>query len=326
MQLAIVCPCYNEEAVIRDSAQRLGQLLTELANQGSISANSFILLVNDGSRDTTWQCIEDAHRQDPRIRGANLKHNVGHQYALMAGLMLVRAECDAAITIDVDLQDDLQAIPSMVKAYLQGHDAVYGVKVNRRADPPFKRGAAKLFYRIQRKLGVKAVYNHADFRLMSRGLLEQLSAHPERNLYLRGLVPSMAKNPTTVNDTISSRRAGTSKYTFSKSLSLALDGITSFSIKPLRLISLAGLLSIVVGVIVGGYVVYSLVQQMTVRGWASLMCSIWLIGGMLLMSIGVVGEYIGKIYIEVKHRPRFQIGEYLGGNPSDIDRAQLHDS
>ncbi len=326
LRLAIVCPCYNEEAVLLESARRLGTLLSRMEAEGLVGPESFILLVNDGSKDSTWHCIGEAHRQNPRVRGANLRHNVGHQYALMAGLMLARPSCDAAISIDVDLQDDLQAIPEMVRAFAQGHDAVYGVKVNRQADPALKRGMAKLFYRLQRWLGVKAVYNHADFRLMGRTLLDQLAAHSERNLYLRGLMPSIARNPAVVDDTISPRFAGTSKYTLTTSLTLALDGITSFSTKPLHLITLAGLLFIVVGILIGVYVVYALVAHQAVRGWASLMCSLWLIGGMLLVSLGVVGEYIGKIYIEVKRRPRFQIGEYLGGDADAIAQAQRHDA
>lgn len=323
MRLAIVCPSYNEEAVLPYSVPRLLDLLDSLEAEGSISAESFILLVNDGSRDATWELICEAHAQDKRIRGANLRYNVGHQYALMAGLMLVRQDCDAAISIDVDLQDDLGAIPRMVEAFRAGHDVVYGVKVNRRADPLLKRLFAVAFYRFQRWLGVRAVPNHADFRLMSRGLLDQLARHPERNLYLRGLMPRLARNPAIVDDVIGSRKAGKSSYTTAKSLALALDGITSFTTKPLHLITLAGVLFVFVAVLIGVYVLYSLIAKVAVPGWASLMFSLWLIGGLILVALGVVGEYVGKIYLEVKRRPRFQVGEYLGG---EADESVMSDS
>lgn len=326
MKLAIVCPCYNEEAVLAHSTRRLLELLDTLTRKGRIQPTSFVLLVNDGSRDTTWRQICDAHQRDARIRGANLLHNVGHQYALMAGLMLVREDCDAAISIDVDLQDDLQAIPAMIEAFHQGHDVVYGVKVNRQADPFLKRKTAVAFYRLQRWLGVHVIHNHADFRLMSNSVLNQLAGYSERLLYLRGLMPKLANNPAVVDDVISVRPAGESKYTPMKSLALALDGITSFSIRPLRLITLAGILFVLISLLIGGYVLYSLFTHVAVPGWSSLMFSVWLIGGMMLVGLGTVGEYIGKIYIEVKRRPRYQVGEYLGGNASFIESAQAHDS
>jgi glycosyltransferase involved in cell wall biosynthesis len=311
MRLGIVCPCYNEHEVLLASAGRLTALLDGLVAKGKVAADSFVMLVNDGSRDNTWELIVQLFRENPYFRGINLGKNVGHQSAIMAGMMTVKAYCDAVITIDVDLQDDLNAIEEMVDRYREGYDIVYGVKVSREGDSFLKKNTALTFYKLQKMMGVNAVYNHADFRLMSRRALEQLAHYGERNLYLRGLIPMIGYPSTTVKDVISQRTAGYSKYTLNKMLTLAIDGITSFSTKPISLIVSAGLLCLMVSVCMFIYVLCSYLEHWAVPGWPSIMLSIWFIGGLLLLSIGVIGEYIGKIYIEVKHRPLYNIETLL---------------
>lgn len=311
MRLGIVCPCYNEHEVLLASAGRLTALLDGLVAKGKVAADSFVMLVNDGSRDNTWELIVQLFRENPYFRGINLGKNVGHQSAIMAGMMTVKAHCDAVITIDVDLQDDLNAIEEMVDRYREGYDIVYGVKVSREGDSFLKKNTALAFYKLQKMMGVNAVYNHADFRLMSRRALEQLAHYGERNLYLRGLIPMIGYPSTTVKDVISQRTAGYSKYTLNKMLALAIDGITSFSTKPISLIVSAGLLCLMVSVCMFIYVLCSYFEHWAVPGWPSIMLSIWFIGGLLLLSIGVIGEYIGKIYIEVKHRPLYNIETLL---------------
>ena len=233
IKLAIVSPCYNEEEVLEDSAARLTALFDELVAKEKISADSFVLFVNDGSKDRTWSIIKKLHGTNPYIKGMNLARNVGHQYAIMAGMMTAKDWSDAVITIDADLQDDLNAIEEMIDAYTQGYDVVYGVKVSRQADPVLKRLSATAFYKLQHRMGVETIYNHADFRFLSRRVLEQLSHYQERNVYLRGIIPLLGFPSTTVDDVIRERTAGTSKYTVRKMFSLALDGITSFSVKPI---------------------------------------------------------------------------------------------
>lgn len=311
IKLAIVSPCYNEEAVIEDSARRLNQLYETLIAQGKISADSFVLFVNDGSRDNTWSLITRLHDANPRFKGLNLARNVGHQNAIMAGMMTARNISDAVITIDADLQDDLQAILRMIDAFDEGYDVVYGVKVQRQADPLLKRLSAQAFYRLQQKMGVNAIYNHADFRLLSRRVLDQLALYRERNLYLRGIIPQIGFPSTTVDDIIAPRQAGESKYSVGKMLGLALDGITSFSVKPLYAILLLGVIFLLISVGIGVYVIYSLFVHTAVHGWASLMLSIWMVGGFVLIAIGGVGLYVGKIYSEVKDRPLYHIEEFL---------------
>lgn len=311
IRLGIVCPCYNEHEVLADSVGKLTGLLNRLAEKGKITRDSFMMLVNDGSRDNTWELIVRLHQSNPLVKGINLARNVGHQHAIMAGMMTAKEHCDAVITIDVDLQDDLNAIEEMVDRYEEGYDIVYGVKVSREGDSFLKRNTALAFYKLQHSMGVKAVYNHADFRLMSRRALEQLSHYNERNLYLRGLIPMIGYRTTTVNDVISQRTAGHSKYTLGKMLALAMDGITSFSTKPISLIVGAGLLCLLVSIGMFIYVICSYIEHLSVPGWPSIMLSIWFIGGLLLLSIGIIGEYIGKIYIEVKHRPLYNIETIL---------------
>ena len=317
MKLGIVCPCYNEHEVLLQSGERLTALLDGLVAKRKIAPDSFVLLVNDGSRDNTWQLIKQLHDTNHYFRGVNLAKNVGHQNAIMAGMMTAKDHCDAVITIDVDLQDDLNALERMIDKYQEGYDIVYGVKVSRQGDSFLKKNTALMFYKFQQAMGVKAVYNHADFRLMSRRTLEQLSHFEERNLYLRGLIPMIGYPSTTVEDVISARTAGQSKYTLKKMFTLAADGITSFSTKPISLILTAGIFCLLVSVGMFIYVLCSYFEHLAVPGWPSIMLSIWFIGGLLLLSIGIIGEYIGKIYIEVKHRPLYNIESILWDKTDD---------
>lgn len=311
IKLAIVSPCYNEEEVLETSVKRLTELYNQLIDGKKISSDSFFLFVNDGSRDHTWDIINRLHRENPFVHGLNLARNVGHQSAIMAGMMTAKEQADAVITIDADLQDDLAAIPQMIDDYDKGYDIVYGVKVSRQADPLLKRFSAVTFYKLQSKMGVESIYNHADFRFMSRRALEILSQYKEKNLYLRGLIPTIGLSSTTVDDIISERTAGASKYTLNKMLNLALDGITSFSVKPIYGIIYLGVFFIFVCFAIAIYVIHALVAGTAVPGWASLILSIWLVGGLVLISIGVVGVYIGRIYKEVKGRPLYNIKETL---------------
>lgn len=311
IKLAIVSPCYNEEEVLETSVKRLTELYNQLIDGKKISSDSFFLFVNDGSRDHTWDIINRLHRENPFVHGLNLARNVGHQSAIMAGMMTAKDQADAVITIDADLQDDLAAIPQMIDDYDKGYDIVYGVKVSRQADPLLKRFSAVTFYKLQSKMGVESIYNHADFRFMSRRALEILSQYKEKNLYLRGLIPTIGLSSTTVDDIISERTAGASKYTLNKMLNLALDGITSFSVKPIYGIIYLGVFFIFVCFAIAIYVIHALVAGTAVPGWASLILSIWLVGGLVLISIGVLGVYIGRIYKEVKGRPLYNIKETL---------------
>ena len=312
IRLAIVCPCYNEEAVIERSAERLRDLISRLHAEEKVTADSFVLFVNDGSRDRTWELIRRLHDSDPEhFKGIDLAHNAGHQKAILAGMMSAARTADAVVTVDVDLQDDIDAIGKMVDAYSRGYDVVYGVKVSRKADPAMKRLTAVAFYKLQRKLGVETVYNHADFRFMSRRVIEELAKYEERNLYLRGIIPMIGFRSTTVDDVITEREAGESKYTLSKMLTLALNGITSFSVKPIYSILSTGLIFVLIAFGIGIYVLVSLISGTAEHGWASLMLSVWFVGGIILLAIGVVGLYIGRIFIEVKHRPHYHIREEL---------------
>lgn len=311
IKLATVSPCYNEEEVLRHSVERLTALFKRMMSEGLIDEESMMVFVNDGSKDSTWQIISELHRENPLVRGINLARNVGHQNAIMAGMMTAKDWADAVVTIDADLQDDIECIPQMVKDFQAGNDIVYGVKVSRKADPPLKRMTAQAFYKLQRSMGVESVYNHADFRLLSRRTLEMLSGYDERNLYLRGLIPMIGLPSTTVDDVISERQAGTSKYTISKMLNLALDGITSFSVKPLYNIIYLGMLFLVISFCIGIYVLRALIVGTAIPGWSSLILSVWLVGGFILISMGITGVYVGKIYNEVKRRPLYNIKEIL---------------
>jgi len=311
IKLATVSPCYNEEEVLRHSVERLTALFERMIKEKLISDDSMMVFVNDGSRDRTWKIISELHRENKYVCGINLAHNVGHQNAIMAGMMTVREWADAIVTIDADLQDDIECIPQMVKEMEAGNDIVYGVKVSRQADPLMKRLTAQAFYKLQDTMGVESIYNHADFRLLSRRALDMLATYPEHNLYLRGLIPMIGLPHTTVDDVISERYAGQSKYTLGKMLGLALNGITAFSVKPLYLIFNIGLLFLVIAFGIAVYVAYSLINGTAVPGWASLILSIWLVGGFILISMGIMGAYIGKIFIEVKQRPLYHIQEIL---------------
>lgn len=311
IRLATVSPCYNEELVLDSSVSRLSSLFEELIEKKKISADSMMVFVNDGSRDRTWQIIEEQHKKNKFVRGINLTRNVGHQNAIMAGMMTARKWADAVITLDADLQDDLNAIEKMIDAFEEGSEIVYGVKVQRKADPLMKRLSAEAFYKLQASMGVESIMNHADFRLMSKRALDILSQYQEKNLYLRGLIPMLGLQSSQVDDIISERTAGQSKYTLSKMLNLALNGITSFSVKPLFFIVYMGLFFLFISFCIGVYVLHALLAGTAVPGWASLMLSIWLVGGFVLIGIGIVGVYIGKIYAEVKGRPLYNIKEIL---------------
>ncbi len=311
LQLAIVSPCYNEEEILQTSAQKLNSLFDRLIEKGKISPKSFVLLVNDGSSDRTWEIIRQLHNGNRRFKGLCLARNVGHQNAIMAGMMQAKDISDAVITIDADLQDDINCIEQMIDAYEEGYDIVYGVKVSRKADPVMKRLTAVAFYELQKKMGVESVFNHADFRFLSRRVLQALSQYGERNLYLRGLIPLVGYDSTTVDDVITERQAGQSKYTLGKMLNLALDGITSFSVKPIYYVMYLGVAFIFISLLIGVYVLYSLISGTAEHGWASIMLSIWLVGGICILSIGGVGLYIGKMYVEVKHRPLYSVKEFL---------------
>ena len=311
MKLYLVVPCYNEEEVLPETSKRLKEKYTALMSAGKIDADSKIVFVNDGSKDRTWEMICDLHKTDPVFRGICLSRNKGHQNALMAGLMTVKGECDAAISMDADLQDDINAIDEMVDRYLEGYEVVYGVRSSRKKDTFFKRTTAQGFYKVMRAMGVETVYNHADYRLMSRRALEALSEFDEVNLFLRGIVPLVGFKSTEVTYERGERFAGESKYPLKKMLAFATEGITSMSIKPIRLITTLGFLVFLFSI---GVLIYSIIRKFTgytVPGWAFLAVSIWALGGVQLLAIGVIGEYIGKIYLETKHRPKFIVAEYL---------------
>ena len=311
IRLATVSPCYNEEEVLRHSVERLSALFERMISEGLITPDSMMVFVNDGSRDRTWQIIRELHDENKFVRGINMSRNVGHQNAIMAGMMTAREWADAVITIDADLQDDIECIPQMVRHFEAGNDIVYGVKVSREADPPMKKFTAQAFYKLQSSMGVESVYNHADFRLMSRRALDMLADYKEHNLYLRGLIPQIGLQHTTVDDVISERYAGQSKYTLGKMLRLALNGITAFSVKPLFLIFNMGVIFLIIAFCIGIYVVHALIVGTAVPGWSSLILSIWLVGGFVLISLGIVGTYLGQIYTEVKRRPLYHITEIL---------------
>ena len=310
-KLIIVSPCYNEEAILRYSADTLTSFLKRVIALGKIAPSSRIMYVNDGSRDRTWSLIEELHKDNSFVEGLSLAKNVGSELAVMAGMMAARERADVVVTIDADLQDDVEAIEEMINHYLEGCDIVYGVKTSREADPWLKRITAEGFYRLQQNMGINVIFNHTNFRLMSKRALEALSEYSERNLYLRGIIPQLGFRSAEVEDVIRERTAGESKYNYTKLLLLAVDGITSFSTKPISFIVGMGLFSLLISILMAIYVLVSYVEHLSVPGWASLMLSLWFIGSMLLLSIGVVGQYIGKIYIEVKARPRYHIDQYL---------------
>jgi glycosyltransferase involved in cell wall biosynthesis len=309
--LAIVLPCYNEEPLLESTVNRLLLLISEMRVEKMISGDSFILFVNDGSTDHTWECIERLHAENPMVKGLNLTHNVGHQIAIMAGMMTAVEHADGVVTIDADLQDDVTCIPEMVQYYREGYDVVYGVKDDRKKDPWLKRMTASAFYKLQKKMGVETVVNHADFRFLSKRVVMELARYQERNLYLRGIIPLMGYPSVTVSDSISERGVGKSKYTLCKMMSLALNGITSFSVTPMYAIMGVGVACVLIALCIGIYVLASLLTGNVVHGWSSLMLSIWFIGGVTLLSVGMVGLYVGRVYIESKQRPLYHVRDFL---------------
>ena len=311
-RLAIVVPCYNEEEVLKLASQALRGVLDDLVQKGKIAADSFILFTNDGSRDRTWELIEEEHRAWPgQVSGVKLAGNVGHQFALTAGLITAMERCDVTISIDADLQDDVDVIEEMIDKFHEGNDIVYGVRKERKTDTFFKRTTAQAFYRLMELMGVKTVYNHADFRLMSRRAVEEFSKYKETNLFLRGMMPLIGYQTDCVYYDRKERAAGESKYPLKKMLALAFNGISSFSVKPISMILGMGLLIIIASLLALVYALISYCTGHVVPGWTSLILSIWFLGGLQLLAIGLVGQYIGKIYIEVKHRPRYNIEKVL---------------
>lgn len=305
--LTIVVPCFNEEEVFSETALQLSTLLKNLITQHTISKRSSILFVDDGSKDSTWDLISSENKQNPFVKGLKLARNVGHQNALLAGLEIASQQSDCVVSIDADLQDDISIIHTFIEKFKEGNDIVYGVRDCRNTDTYFKRTTALGFYRFMEKIGIKLVPNHADYRLLSKRALIELLKFKETNLFLRGLIPLIGFQSSIVYYHRKERFAGESKYPLKKMLSFAFDGITSFSVTPIRFVTFIGFLSLVLSAMAGGY---SFVQAMlgnTKSGWTSLMISIWFVGGIQLLGIGMIGEYIGKIYQEVKRRPKYAI-------------------
>lgn len=310
-RLAIVVPCYNEEDALVDTNVVLNKVIKELIKKKKIKNNSFILYVNDGSKDNTWEIIKKYHKESVYVNGLNLACNKGHQNALLAGLMQVKDEVDATISIDADLQDDVGVMEEMLDKYYQGCDIVYGVRNDRTTDSAFKKFTAEAFYKMMNWLGAKTVYNSADFRLMSNRALDELSLYSETHLFLRGIVPELGFKTDCVYYKRSPRLKGESKYPLKKMIQFAFNGVTSFSDKPLSIILDLGIVAIIFSIIA---MIYSLIRHAggnTIPGWTSLFVSVWFIGGVQLVSLGVIGKYIGKIFIETKKRPRYYIESYL---------------
>lgn len=309
--IALVVPCYNEEEGLQQCCDVLGGVLERMTGEGIASDRSFILLVDDGSRDRTWDVIRALHASRPDVRGISLAHNRGQYNAIFAGLMTVRSMCDAAISIDADLQDSPEAVVEMVRRFREGADIVYGVRASRETDSWFKRNSARAFYRLQRSMGLDIVYDHSEFRLMDRTSLDILAEFGESNLYLRGIMPYIGLRSAIVRYDRSARTTGTTKYSLGKLLSVSIDGITSFTAKPMRLIFMLGLLLLLVDVAVSVWVLVSHFRGYAISGWSSIMLSLWFLGSVVLISLGIIGEYIGKIFVEVKRRPRYNIAESL---------------
>ena len=310
-RLFIVIPCYNEQEALPITAKRLTELTDDMISRALIDPASRIVLVDDGSKDETWRVITELNAGDPRFEGVKLAHNAGHMNALWAGMTLSAERCDCVITIDADLQDDVNAMYGFLEEFGKGADVVYGVRSSREKDTAFKRGTAQAFYKLMGGLGVEMVYNHADYRLLSRRALEALLSFSEVNMFLRGMVPMLGFQSAKVYYQRGERVAGESKYPLKKMLAFAMEGITSLSNRPIRYVLLLGALCALLGVGVAVYVIVSLVRGHTVAGWASIMMSIWLLGGLQLMALGLIGEYVGKIYLETKRRPKFILEEHL---------------
>lgn len=321
--LTVVVPCYNEEEVLQETTIRLSTMVRGMVTNKEISPLSSVLYVDDGSKDRTWEFIAELNSKYPEISGLKLARNVGHQNALLAGLMQAKETSDCVISIDSDLQDDVGVIPEFIRKYKEGNDIVYGVRSDRSSDTFFKRKSATTFYKVLSILGVNLVFNHADYRLMSKRALDGLERYKEANLFLRGIVPLIGYTSTEVYYERNKRFAGESKYPLKKMISFALDGVTSFSVSPIRFITMFGILFFLLSIITGIYVLVSKFRGNAVTGWASLMISIWFIGGIQLIGLGLIGEYIGKIYKEVKNRPKYI--EELKLNPMVIGQQGNHD-
>lgn len=309
--LYIVVPCYNEQEVLHETTKRLIDKLNRMIAEGLVSQDSRIMYVDDGSKDKTWQIIEELHAEHPQVLGVKLSRNRGHQNALLAGLMTAKDMCDVTISMDADLQDDIEVLDEFMQKYREGCDIVYGVRNNRDTDTGFKRSSAQAFYKLLKFFGVDSVYNHADYRLMSKRALTGLAEFGEVNLFLRGIVPQIGYQTAVVEYSRGERFAGESKYPLKKMLSFAFDGITSFSIKPIRMIMGVGLIIFIVSLVM---LIYSLVVYFagqTESGWPSMIMSIWLLGGLQLLAIGIIGEYVGKAYMETKKRPKYIIETVL---------------
>ncbi len=309
--IAVVVPCFNEEQALPITSEKLLEVLDQMAADKLVSPDSFVLCCDDGSHDNTWGVIEALHFADHRIKGIALAHNRGHQYALLAGLMTVRGKCDAAISIDADLQDDVDAMTQMVKEFRNGCEIVFGVRASRETDSWFKRTTARGFYSLQKRMGLDTIYDHADYRLMSARALDILDEYKESNLFLRGIIPQIGLKTAVVKYDRHERVAGESKYPLKKMLSFSIDGITSFSSKPIRFILLLGVMLFVLDIVMSVYVFIAYFGHSAIPGWASIMLSIWFLGSLILIGLGVVGEYIGKIFVEVKQRPRYNIKDCL---------------
>lgn len=324
-RLALVVPCYNEEAVLEISAKELKRVLSDLISKNKIAKDSFVLFVNDGSKDRTWELIEKECGESPMICGLKLAGNVGHQFALTAGLLAAKDMSDVTISIDADLQDDTAVIEEMIDKFHEGKDIVYGVRNDRKHDSFFKRTTAQGFYKVMAAMGVKTVYNHADFRLMSKRAVEQFSKYEETNLFLRGMMPLIGYETDNVYYERKERVAGESKYPLKKMLALAWNGITSFSVKPISLITALGFVIMILSIFAAVYAFASYFLGTVEPGWTSLILSIWFLGGLQLIAIGLIGQYIGKIYIEVKHRPRYNVEKLLTHDEKkpDHDGKQL---
>lgn len=316
--LWLVIPCFNEEQVLNLTIQKLHSLMDQLQAEEIISAGSRILFVDDGSKDQTWEIIKDECCRNPSVIGIKLSRNKGHQNALLAGMAYATGKCDCVITLDADLQDDINAIPAFVNAFKQGYQVVYGVRSSRQTDTGFKKNTASIFYKIMKYLGAETVDNHADYRLLGDKALQALGDHKETNMFLRGIVPLIGFKSTQVFYERQERAAGKTKYPLRKMISFALDGITSFSVRPLRVIALLGILCSGLSVLGLLYALISYIANVTVPGWTAIVCSIWLLGGIQLLCLGVVGEYIGKIFSEVKQRPRYIIEEVISVDKNDI--------
>ncbi len=310
--LYIVVPCYNEQEALPGSHERLHELLSTMKSQSLVSQESRLLYVDDGSRDDTWSIIERLAAGGNDVAAVKLACNSGHQNALVAGLAAAVEHCDITVSIDADLQDDINVIPSMVEHYKQGCDIVFGVRRERKTDSWFKRTSAGMFYRLMNRLGVDTINNHADYRLMSRRAVLALLDYRERNLFIRGIVTKLGYKSACVYYDRSARLAGESKYPLRKMLNFAVDGITSFSVKPVRMVFMVGVLFLLVALIMLIYVLTAYFMGRAVSGWPSLILSVWLVGAFVLIGLGIIGEYVGKIYTEVKNRPRYNVDTTIG--------------